>query len=387
MNTFRGATAIVGIGQTPYYKRGTSPDSELKLALQAIVAAAQDAGISPSEIDGFVSYGSERNDGQRLMPALGTREICYNALVWSHGGGIPGALGLAASAIVSGQASCVVVYRAMAEASNRRLRIAVTQDDTAAQYMVNGIEAPVQQCALRAMRMIEQEGVPRSAMRAFSQACYYHAKNNPAAYGRNVVLDDETYDNARIIAEPVGLFDCSRESDASAAVIIVSAERARHLAKKPAYILASPVGALAGAGLVEENQKPFTSAGMLGVAKRLWAQSGYGPKDVDVAQIYDNFTPLAIAAVIDHGFCTHETAGEFFQLDNLIAPNGGFPINTAGGGIAEGFIHGMGLIPEAVRQIRGDSTNQVPDANLSLITGGPGDSVVSSALLGSEATL
>ena len=91
--------------------------------------------------------------------------------------------------------------------------------------------------------------------------------------------------------------------------------------------------------------------------------------------------------MIDHGLCSLENVAEFCILENLIAPNGKLPINTAGGNLAEGFIHGMGCVAEMVRQVQGRSTNQVPDANLSLMTGGPGDTVVSSALLGSEATL
>src|SRR5688500_2633422 len=159
----RGAAAVVGIGQTPYYKRGTAPDPELKLALRAIVAACEDAGISPSAIDGFVSYGSERHDGQRMLPALGPKEMRFGSLVWGHGGGIPGALGIAAAAIIAGQAEVVVVYRAMAESGGRRLRVAVAQDDTAAQYLVNGVDAPAQMCAMRSQRMIEADGVARSA--------------------------------------------------------------------------------------------------------------------------------------------------------------------------------------------------------------------------------
>jgi acetyl-CoA acetyltransferase len=123
------------------------------------------------------------------------------------------------------------------------------------------------------------------------------------------------------------------------------------------------------------------------VARRLWSESGYGPADVDVAQIYDNFTGVAVAAVIDHGFCTASGAGEFLTLDNLLAPDGRLPVNTSGGNLAEGFIHGMGLVTEAVRQIRGTAVNQVPGAALSLMTGGPTDTVVSSALLGSRETL
>jgi hypothetical protein len=119
----------------------------------------------------------------------------------------------------------------------------------------------------------------------------------------------------------------------------------------------------------------------------MWAESGYKPADVDVTQVYSNATSAAVAGIIDHGFCTYETAPEFFKFENLIAPNGAFPINTAGGDLADGFIHGAANAPEAVRQIRGTSPNQVPNANLSLVLGGPNDSFVSTALLGSEDAL
>jgi acetyl-CoA acetyltransferase len=388
MNTImRGTTAVVGVGETPYYKRGTSGEPALKLALRAIVAAAEDAGIDPSEIDGFVSYGSEHNEGQRMMPALGTKELRFGALVWTHGGGIPGALGLAATAIVTGQAHVVAVYRAMSEMNGQRLRVDVAQDDTAAQHLVNGLDGPAQLCALRSMRLIEAEGVPPRTLRDMALVSYHHAKRNPRAIGRDMELDVETYDGSRWISEPYHLFDCSRESDAGAAVILVSAERAKDLRRTPAYLLGAPMGAARGWGMLEENQNPYWSAGFQGVADRLWSETGYRPGDVDVAQIYENMTGMGVSALIEHGFCTLEGAGEFITFDNLIAPNGGLPINTSGGNLAEGFIHGMSLVNETVRQIRGTSANQVPEAALSLMTGGPGDPVVSTALLGSAATV
>jgi len=387
MSRLRGATAVVGIGQTPYYKRGTAPDPELKLCLRAIVAACDDAGIDPRDIDGFVSYASERSDAQKLMPALGTREVRFASLAWIHGGGIPGALSIAASAIVSGQAETVVVYRSMAEASHQRLRVAVAQNDTAAQYLVNGLESPAQILALRTQRLLEADGVPRSTMKAMAQAAYYHARNNPAAYGRNTILDDETYDNARLISEPFNLFDCSRENDAAVAVVVTSAARAKDCAKEPAYILSAPMGTLEGGGALEENIRPYSCAGQIGVARRMWAESGYGPNDVDVLQVYQNMTGLGVGSLIDHGFCTFENAGEVITFQNLIAPNGKLPVNTSGGDLAEGFVHGMGLVTEAVRQIRGESCNQVPNVRLSLMTGGPGDTMTSTALFGKSDTL
>lgn len=383
----RGTTAVVGIGETPYFKRGTSGEPALKLALRAIVTAAEDAGIETSEIDGFVSYGSERSDGQRMMPALGTKELRFGALVWTHGGGIPGALGLAATAIATGQANVVVVYRAMSEMRGKRLRVDVAQDDTPAQMLVNGLDAPAQIVAMRSMRLIEAEGVPARTLRDMALVSYHHAKRNPRAIGRDVELDAETYEESRWVTEPYHLFDCSRESDAGSAVIMVSAERAKDMRQTPAYVLGAPMGSAQAYGMREENHSPYWSAGFQGVADRLWNETGYGPKDVDVAQIYENMTGMGVSALIEHGFCTLESAGDFITFDNLIAQGGGLPINTSGGNLAEGFNHGMSLVNETVRQIRGTSVNQVSGANLSLMTGGPGDPVVSTALLGSTATL
>ncbi|HTK63618.1 MAG TPA: transporter [Pseudonocardia sp.] len=386
MSALRGATAVVGIGQTPLYKRGTSPDPELKLCLRAIVAACEDAGIDPRDVDGFVSYGLDKNDPPKLAAGLGTRELRFSAMNWTHGGGIPGAVGLAAAGIVAGQADVVVVYRAIAESAGQRLRVAVAQDDTAAQYLVNGIDGPAQMCAMRTQRLLA-EGVPRETLRAMAMASYQHAQNNPdaVAYGRP--LDEAAYDSSRWISEPYHLFDCSRESDAAVAVVLVSAERARDLRQKPAYLLSSPTGATGAAAGLEENHTPYGSANFGSVARRLWSESGYGPSDVDVVQVYENMTGMGVAALIDHGFCTPETAGEVLTLKNLTAPDGGLPVNTSGGNLAEGFIHGMSLVAEAVRQIRGTSCNQVPGAGLSLMTGGPGDPLVSSALFASDSRL
>jgi hypothetical protein len=385
---FRGKSAIVGVGQTPYYKRGTSPDPELKLALRAIVAACEDAGISPTEIDGFVSYASEKSEGQKLMPALGCKEVRLAALTWIHGGGIPGALCVASSAVISGQANVVAVYRSMAERGAQRLQTVVQQGDRAAQYLVNGLAAPVQTLGLRTMRLFEGDHVPREAMKAMVMASYHHARNNPRAYGRSTALDDESYESARRIADPFRVFDCSRENDAACCVLVVSAERAKDLAKPPAYILSAQMGGGEGTGALEENFTAFfQTAGHQRIAQRLWAESGYGPKDVDVAQIFQNAAGPGLGSLIDHGFCSIENVSEVVRFENLVAPNGGLPINTSGGDLAEGFIHGMGLVAEAVRQLRGESTNQVPGAKLSLMTGGPQDAFSSNALFGAAETL
>jgi acetyl-CoA acetyltransferase len=389
VSALRGRAAIVGVGQTPWYKRGTAPDPEMKMALRAVVAAAEDAGIDTKDIDGFVSWGSEKNAGQYLMSGLGMRELKYGALMWIHGGGSSGSIGLAAQAIATEQADIVVVIRAMAEKNpDTRLMTAVWQGIDPPFLRVHGMSAPAQNFAMGASRLLEGDGLPRSAMWALVQASYYHASRNPHAYGRQADLDRESYEDSRSPAEPLHLFDNSRENDCAIALILVSAERAKDLPQTPAYVLASTMGRYGGRDL-GDSQGPDgrTTAGFRSVAARCWRQSGYGPGDVDVAQIYTNASSAAVNAVIDHGFCSWDDVGEFMRFENLIAPSGGLPLNTAGGDLADGFIHGAGNNAEAVRQIRGTSANQVPDAKLSLVSGGPNDHFVSTTLLGTEDAL
>jgi acetyl-CoA acetyltransferase len=389
VNSLRASAAVVGLGQTPWYKRATAPEPEMKLALRAIVSAAEDAGIDTKDIDGFVSWGSEKNAGQLLMTSLGMRELRYGALMWTHGGGSAGALGLAATAIATGQAEIVVVLRAMAEkGADSRLMTAVWQGINPPAQRANGMSAPAQGFALDASRIFEGDGLSREALWAFVRASYYHANRNPNAFGRLTELDEESYLTSRSPVEPLHLFDNSRENDCAIALIVVPAERAKDLHAKPAYILSAPMGRFGGED-VRDHRDPdgHSTAGFRSVAQRCWAESGYKPGDVNVAQFYANASTAAVKAMIDHGFCTWDNVNEFVRFENLIAPDGGLPINTAGGDLADGFIHGAGNNAEAVRQIRGTSANQVPGVNLSLVTGGPNDSFVSTALLGTEETV
>jgi acetyl-CoA acetyltransferase len=367
----------------------------MRLCLEAVVNACADAGLDCRDIDGVVSYGEDRNKGTRLMPGLGIRELKTSLLVWGGGGGgVAGALNAAATQIIAGQAECVVVFRSMAEQSNGRARVAVTGDHFGPQYLVNGISSPGQYIAFRGQQLLA-EGVPATAMKALVMADYYHASRNPRALGYAENLDDEKYDSARWITEPFRLYDSSRESDGACAVILVSAERARTLAKKPAYLLSAPVRVGETFGDVEENHsrgagrdpKDASAWNFHRVAPALWRESGYQPADVNVAQVYEHFSMGGVASLIYHGFCTRENVAEFMTFENLIAPDGKLPVNTSGGNGGEAFIHGMNLVLEAVRQIRGDSYNQVPCASLSFMSSGPSASLSSSLLFGSEETL
>ncbi len=388
MSQFRGATAVVGVGATDYYRRGTSPLSSAQLVLQAILRACEDAGADPRSIDGFVSYASDSSDGLVLGAALGVREVRWSTQVWGGGGGgVAAAVNCAAAAVYSGQADCVVVYRGLSEGTDGRG--AYNKGHMGHLYTAHGMLAPAQVCALRTQRMLEVDRVPASALEAVALAGYHHAQNNPKAVAYGHPLDHDRYEGSRLISEPLRLFDCSRENDGATALLVVRSNRAADYSGRPAYILSGVQGAAAGWNESVENEHDYTSAGFHpAMVQRLWTDAQIGPADVDVAQVYENFTGPAVAAMIDHGLCpSGPAAGDYLTPPNLTVGGGGLPINTAGGNIAEGFVHGIGLVAEAVRQIRGGSPNPVDDADISLLIGGPMAPLVSSTVFGSAATI
>lgn len=381
---FAGCTAVVGVGLRQY-KRGQAPMPERGVLTRAIVDACEDAGFDPADIDGFVAYGDDKNEPVRLMPDLGTKELCWSSQIWGGGGGgVAGAFGAAAAAIATGQASAVVVFRALVQGDRGRLSGAVMAHHLNDHLIAAGMVSPAHSCALRAQRMFEHHRVPESVTEELVRASYYHGARNPQAvsYGRE--LDIAAYRSARWIAEPFRLFDCSRENDGAGALLMVSAERARDLRQRPVYLQGVAQGAARGWGDLLENDEDYASAGFASVARRLWRQTGLAPADIDVAQLYENFSAQGVASLIDHGFCSYDDVTEFVRFENLIAPSGRLPINTAGGNLAEGFVHGINMAVEAVRQLRGESSNPVPGARTCLLAGGPGAPTVSSAVFTNE---
>jgi hypothetical protein len=385
---FRASTAVVGVGATDYYKRGTSPLSSAQLVLQAILRACDDAGTDPRAIDGFVSYAGDSSEGLAIGAALDVHEVRWSTQVWGGGGGaVAAAVNCAAAAVHSGQASCVAVYRGLSEATDGRG--AYNKGHMGHLYAAHGMLAPAQVCAMRTQRMLEVDGVPPSTLEAVALAGYHHAQNNPRAVACGQPLDHDRYQGARLISEPLRLFDCSRENDGATAILVASGTRVGDYRGVPAYILSGVQGAAAGWTESVENENNYTSAGFHpALVKRLWDGAELTAADVDVAQVYENFTGPAVASMIDHGLCPPgRAAGEVLTVDNLTVERGRLPINTAGGNIAEGFVHGIGLVAEAVRQIRGGSPNPVAGADVSLLIGGPMAPLVSSTVFGSAATI
>jgi acetyl-CoA acetyltransferase len=383
--------AVAGVGETTYYRHGQAPEPEVALALRAILAACADAGLDPRQIDGFASYSNDRNDPSRLAAALGLPELRFSNMQWGGGGGGgSAAVGNAAAAIAAGYADCVVVFRALAQGQFQRFGAAppaVTVSGEQALTFPYGLISPAQRFAMRVMRFMHDHGIEPEAPRAIALASYHHAQANPRAVMHGRPLTPEAYDASRWIVEPFRLFDCCMENDGAAALVLVSAGRARDLRQRPAYLLGVAQGSEYRNGARGHNAPTYASASFTTVAPHLYGMAGVGPKDVHVVQSYENFTGGVLMSLAEHDFFAPEDANEFLTFDNLIAPGGRLPLNTSGGNLAECYMHGLELQIEAVRQLRGESTNQVPGARVALVISGPMVTPVSSMLLGTEDVL
>jgi acetyl-CoA acetyltransferase len=391
MAGIRGAVAVAGVGESEYYKHGRSPDREFVLTIKAILAACEDAGISPKSLDGFVSFADDRNSGIRVANALGVREMRWSTMQWGGGGaGGAGAVQQAAAAVAAGFAERVVVYRGLSQGEFGRFGAALPRRAQDSLRVAYGANTAGEWSAPRMMRYFHETGIDPTAQRAVSLASYHHAQQNPRAVMHGRPLTEEKYDESRWIVEPWRLYDFCQENDGAAALIVTSAEHARDLTDTPAYLLAAAQGSGPRGGAFIEgvyDSPVFATAEFRPVARRLFEMAGLAPADVDVAQSYENFSGAVVVSLIEHGFCTPEEAGEFFTVENLTAPHGRLPLNTSGGNLAEAYIHGLELCLEAVRQIRGDSPNPVPGAKVSFVSSGPMVVPASNALFGTEEAL
>ena len=386
--------AVAGVGESNYYKRGGAPETEFQLACIAIRNAVEDAGLGLSDVDGFVSYLDSRNDPVRLSSALGLSKVDFTAQTYGGGGnGVGSAVAIADAAVIAGYAQHVVVFRAVAQGQFERFGQAMIGWSTMSQKTGRtrapapdaytapyGLVSAAQINAMQTQRYMYEHGLGQDALADVTLACYEHAQHNPRALRYGTPLSREDYHASRWIAEPFHLYDCCPENDGAAAVVVTTTERARDLRHAAVPILAAAQGLERGGGIGAFNETPFPTAHMRPVGERLWGRAGVTAADVDVAQFYENFTGPVLIAISEMGFCEPEGLNEFVGNDRLLWKSGGLPLNTSGGNIGEAYIHGFGLVNEAVRQIRGDSTCQVEDAQLSLVVGGPGYALGSAVL-------
>ncbi|GAA4910062.1 lipid-transfer protein [Streptomyces coeruleoprunus] len=370
-DTLGGRAAVVGVGATAFTK--DSGRSELALAVEAVRAALDDAGLTPADVDGLVTFTMDTSPEITVAQAAGIGELSFFSRVHYGGGAACATVQQAALAVATGVAEVVVCYRAFNERSGRRFGAGVRHREPTTEGVAlgwtlpYGLLTPASWVAMAARRYLHTYGLDPSAFGHVAVTARRHAARNPAAHfhGRPITLADHAA--SRWIAEPLRLLDCCQETDGGQALVVTSAERARDLPHPPALVLAAAQGAgraqQAMTGFYEGDLTGLPEAGV--VARQLWRTSGLRPADVDVAILYDHFTPFVLMQLEEFGFCAPGEAAAFVA-------EGALPLNTHGGQLGEAYLHGMNGIAEAVRQLRGTSVNQVPGATTVLATAGTG---------------
>ncbi len=376
---FVGTTAIAGIGATEFSK--ASGRSELQLACEATVAALEDAGIEPSEVDGMVTFTADTNPEIEIARLTGIGDLTFFSRIHHGGGAACGVVQQAAMAVAEGVADVVVCYRAFNERSGSRFGAGVqgrppiptAENAHFAWYAPFGLLTPAQWVAMFARRYLHETGATSEDFGRVSVADRKHAATNPKAWFYEQPITLEDHQSSRWIVEPLHLLDCCQESDGAQALVVTSLERARDLRRPPAVI----VGAAQGSGEDQQMMTSYYRESITGipemglVARQLYAQAGIGPDDIQTAVLYDHFTPFVLCQLEEFGFCEAGEAKHFVR-DGHLELGGRLPTNTHGGQLGEAYIHGVNGIAEGVRQVRGTSVNQVDDVENVLVTAGTG---------------
>lgn len=366
-----GRAAIAGIGATEFSK--DSGRSELTLAVEAVHAALADAGLSPADVDGMVTFTMDTSPEITVAQAAGIGDLSFFSRIHYGGGAACATVQQAALAVATGVAEVVVCYRAFNERSGRRFGSGVQQREPSAEgaalgwALPWGLLTPASWVAMTAQRYLHAYNLTPEAFGHVAVTDRRHAANNPAAYFHNKPITLADHAASRWIVEPLRLLDCCQETDGGQALVVTTAERARDLRQAPAVITA----AAQGAGRRQEAMTSFYRDELTGlpemdvVARQLWRTSGLRPADIDVGILYDHFTPFVLMQLEEFGFCKPGEAADFVAADAL-------PLNTHGGQLGEAYLHGMNGIAEAVRQLRGTSVNQVEGTEHVLVTAGTG---------------
>jgi acetyl-CoA acetyltransferase len=381
---------IVGIAQTEYRRWGGFADrSELALACEAVVGAAADAGLPLDRVDGLCSYAEDRNEPALLQGALGLPALRFASLVWGgHGTGSCAALQHAAGAVRSGAAAYVVVLRALCQGQGARYGRYVPGMLPGQNFLAPfGMFSPPAMVAPLVQRYMHEYGIRAEHLGEVALTCRDNASRNPHALLRDRPLTMQSYLASRMIASPLRLYDCCQENDGACALLVTSLERARDLRARPVRILAAAHANNPGwgtGGLASHNMPldEYGAGNGAAVARQVFGAAGLGPRDIDVAQIYDHFTGLVLMTLENFGFCARGEGGAFVETGAIRWPGGALPINTSGGHLAEAYIHGLNLAVEGVRQLRGASSSQVEGAQTCLVTAGLGGPMTSALILG-----
>ncbi|MFM8356789.1 MAG: thiolase C-terminal domain-containing protein [Gammaproteobacteria bacterium] len=385
----RGSTAIIGAYDTPV---GRLPDrSATSLCVEAVQGAVRDAGLTLVDIDGLVTCNSMAQPymyhAEAIAEYLGIRPR-YCATAAAGGGATFTVLYQAALALAAGMCDNVVIAMAdsLRTGLSREAAMIMQSSSGHPQYETPYGASVPGYYALIANAYLHAFGARPEHFAAVAVSGRQHACRHPAAEMKKPITLDDVL-QSRLIADPLRLLDCSLVSDGGAAVVLTRADRARSAPHRPVYLL----GAGEGRGHEHISQAAslvHSSAAESGA--RAFAMAGLTPADVDLAQVYDCFTPVVLIEMEDLGLCAPGEAGDFF-LRGDGAPGGRLPINTHGGLLSHahpGNPGSMFALTETVQQLRGAAgERQVVGADIGLVHAQGG--ILSShctIILGSEAT-
>jgi acetyl-CoA acetyltransferase/uncharacterized OB-fold protein len=375
---FEDKVAITGIGASEMGRRLMRPP--LSLTVEACERAVADAGLTMADIDGLSTYPGGGNNGPfseggvtALESALGLRPTWYNGGGETFGPG--GSLIAAMLAVAGGLARHVLCFRTLWEATYAEL-VRQGKITPAGGRLAGwqgwlgpfGATSAAHTLAMTAQRHFHRYGTTRETLGWIALNQRANAALNPTAIYRDPLTMDD-YLGARVITTPFGLYDCDVPCDASVAVIVSAVDAARDLAKPPVYVEAVGTQILER---IEWDQSTLThEPQVLGQAAHLWTRTSLRPSDVDVAELYDGFTINCLSWLEALGFCGIGEARDFLDGGKNIARDGLLPLNTHGGQLSHGRTHGMGLVHEAVVQLRGDGgARQVRDAKVAAVSSG-----------------
>lgn len=379
----RGKYAIVGVGHSPL---GKVPDlGPISMFAVAARNAIEDAGLTKADVDGLVTRGPDDVycHHQRVGETLGVNTTFSTS---TDNGGASQTLGVAMACMAIDAGLCHTAIVGFGRDTWSRTH----RDATARKRVSIGIQnqgefgpefgwfgAPVNY-AISARRHMQLYGTTKAQLGSIAVAFREHASRNPNAFFQKPLTIEE-YLDARLIVDPLCLYDCSIYIDGAAAVVITSAERARDLKQPPAFVMGFGSGNRLSGWFEADN---MITTGAKEAGETAYRMAGIGPSEVDTAQLYDCFTQMVLLQLEDYGFCKKGEGGPF-AASGALRLGGSLPTNTSGGQLSEGHTEGMLQIVEGVRQIRHEHgpDRQVPGAEVALVSGHGGNTACQSALI------
>ena len=354
---------IVGVGETEYSR--ASGRSTRALGVEAIRNAIADAGLTPQDVDGMLSYhGGDSTPSTHMMYDLGMRLNFY--MDCSGGGSSTEALvGLAIGAIEGGMCDTVAIFRAMNGYSQVRIggtgaRASNPVSGSDLLKRPYGIASAVQNFAFTFTRHMMEYGVTGEHLANIKVTHSKHASNNPKALMKQRVTVDDVLNSRWIVKPCAHLLDCCLETDNATCIIVTSAERAKDLRHPAARIMAVQGRGVKPGGDFHYQYAPISRVAGYYVGPRLFELAGVTHDDIDVTGCYDAFTYTTLLQFEDYGFC-EKGEGKDYVTSGITDLGGRRPNNTSGGHLCEGYTHGMNMVIENVRQLRGTVDDYCPE--------------------------